>query len=173
MTVSPCLRQSHHLGNVSHLPGPTLEWCCWKKQLSSQCPILLGYFPQGWHPSRGCFLSVFSICSLSLPWVGFGTWCWETPAGCAGSRGVGDSGVSGLVIQVFMGWWLRCFYRHLGTHCSQLPAVISRRQMLSICIHIVLRNACSCRKWPSRIAAVATAIVGTCFHCGNWWLTLG
>lgn len=45
---------------------------------------------------------MFPICSLSLPWVGFGTWCWETPAGCAGSRGVGDSGVYGMVIKVLL-----------------------------------------------------------------------
>lgn len=140
MTVSACLRQSHHLGTVSHLPSPTLEWCCWKEQLC---------------------LSAWLCCDIFLragtPHVGVSWVCWVIPAlrllpGSGLAPGVGKPvpGVQeaeGLVIKVLKGWWLRSFYRHLSTYCSQLPAFISRRQVLSICIYTVLRSACSCREW--------------------------
>lgn len=153
MTVSPCLRQNHCLGNVSHLPSPALEWCCWKQQLSSRCLTLLWCFPQNWRPLRGCFVNVLSISALChFPGPGLAT-------ELLGNLCLAVQEAERLVIKVFL---------HAFEHVLQSAPCFYFSQAGAFHLHSYYAKKCLLlQEVVFRISAMATAIVGTCFRCGK------
>lgn len=146
MTIIPCLRQSHYLGNVSYLPRPVLECCCWKEQLSSRCLTLLWCFPQSWRPSRGFFLSVLSISALcNFPGLGLAT-------ELLGNLCLAVQEAERLVIKVFL---------HTFEHVLQSAACFYFSQAGAFHLHSYCAKKCLLlQEIASRIAGVATVIVG-------------